>query len=108
MQGAPDANNPGDWGRLGIYASNHSGLPPYAPDMHNVIEQLHAQIDRAMQEDITQNPSANLAFFIDRLHYHFKKLAKKKWAQKALRRLFNKTLPQIVRAGGHWGPHGTR
>jgi hypothetical protein len=106
--GTDPVTDPGDWAALGIFKRNHSCLPPYAPDMHSVIEQLHHMLKSKMQKEINDNPDGTLAFFIERLEFWFAKLATKDWVQGAIRRLYRDTLPEIVRRGGHWGAHGTR
>lgn len=101
-------SDPGDWERLGITTANHSGLPPYGPDLHNVIEQSHAILERALQVDINRNPDKPLTFFIERLQYYFKEQLDRGWGERAVRRLFQVTLPEILRKKGFWGKKGTR
>jgi hypothetical protein len=64
-----------DWKRLGITDRNFMAVPTYSPDMHKVIEHIHANVCRSLQRDINalrgKATSKPLSYFVDKLQGHF-------------------------------------
>ncbi|PNH03894.1 hypothetical protein TSOC_010003 [Tetrabaena socialis] len=95
----------GDWESRGITTANHTQLPTYSPDMHNVIETSHALICAALQKGINDHkpaPSDTLAVYTDMLQGHLKRMLTPEWGLGAVKRLFSKTLPAIISAEGRY------
>ena len=95
----------GAWTDLGITTANHTNLPPYSPDMHNVIETTHAIIMKHMQDFMNQRapqPTDTLQIYTDQLQAIFKEHITPKYIKSLTHRLFSVTLPAIVEAEGHY------
>lgn len=90
---------------------DHSGLPPYSPDMHSVIELAHARIMRPMQEwlDTKYNPgSMGMDDVLLELKAIFLRVITPDWVKNTTHRLYLDVLPAIIQAEGHYPPKSHR
>lgn len=97
----------GQWDQDGITVADHTLLPPYSPDMHNVIELCHANITRALQEEVNstataESPELDAPAWCAKLQQIFAQRITHEWVCATLKRMYAVTLPAILEAKGHW------
>lgn len=101
----------GGWADLEITAADHTGLPPYSPDMHSVIELCHALVMGHVQRFINRTvPQSGhtLEMYTSHLFRLFHSIITPTWAQNTTHRLFTDVLPGILEAEGHYAPKRQR
>lgn len=100
----------GDWakGNTPVHVSkkNHTQLPAYSPDMHNVIELSHALICGALQKYIntrrTDQATDSLLPYMEELTTLFHSKLTPTWGLATVKRLFAVTLPAIIESDGDY------
>jgi hypothetical protein len=89
----------GDWKGMGITDRNFMAVPTYSPDMHKVIEHIHANVCRSLQSDINalrgRATSKPLSYYINKLQGHFRAYRKKS-VEADVRSLVAETLREII------------
>ena len=101
----------GEWADFDIATTNHTNLPPYSPDMHNVIEITHSMVTKYMQKFINTQAhisSDNLLVYTKELERIFATHITPQYIQSLTHRLYTVTLPAIVEAKGSYPPHSKR
>lgn len=101
----------GDWVGKGVTTQNHTMLPEFSPDMHNVIETSHAIICRAIQTFINEHkptPEDTLDLYGEKLVALFHEMLTPEWAEATVKRLFAVTLPAILEKEGDYPPKSCR
>jgi hypothetical protein len=98
----------GEWEEMGITPEEFTNLPPYSPDLHNVIERSHARVMMDMQNFInmrvttTTYANDSLPPYIAELQAVFTRTITPQWAQAATYHLFLRTLPSIIQNRGDY------
>jgi hypothetical protein len=96
------------WANFGITAVDHTLLPEYSGDMHNVIEGVHAQLMQHMRPAINNMTDDTLPPYIAKLEEIFKTKVTAKSIRARVTRLHTVTLPAIMEKGGDWPEHQKR
>jgi hypothetical protein len=96
----------GQWEQDGITEAQHTLLPPYSPDMHNVIELCHAVITNVLKKEINDaamgGTEHSATVWCAKLQAAFRASITPDWVQGAMRRMYAVTLPAIIQARGGW------
>jgi hypothetical protein len=97
----------GDWKGLGITDRNFMAVPTYSPDMHKVIEHIHANVCRSLQRDINalrgKGTSKGLTYFTDKLQGHFQAYQAES-VEADVRSLAAETLREVISRKGDRPP----
>jgi hypothetical protein len=101
----------GDWLDMGIDMGSWSGLTDYSPDIHAVIENVHARVMQVITpflHEYAPEKDKGMPYVLGFLKRQFYAVISKEWAQAATHRLFLDVLPAILKFKGWYAPKSLR